>query len=187
MIVTPGAVHRQAKEDLRSRQQDVVQVVVERLFLADRFIIPDSETVVAGCDDGVGRSRFEFVASQLLLNELRVRLVGVEAVDDVVAVPPRKRLGIIAFVAVAFGVANQVEPMSPPAFSILRRVQQPVDDLFERAVRLVIDEGFDVADRRRQASEVVVRSADQFLFFGRRSRCQIGGFKLLQDEVVDGV
>ena len=120
MIVAAGAVHGQTKKHLRRRQDDVVQVVVKSLLLADRFVIPDSQSVVASRDDRVGSRWFKFVACELLFDELSVRLVLVEALDDVVAVSPDERLRAVAFVAVAFGVADQVEPVSAPAFAVLR-------------------------------------------------------------------
>ena len=61
------------------------------------------------------------------------RLVGIERVDDVVAIPPRmEKLGA-AFVAVGVGVAGKVEPMAAPSRAVVRAVQEPV---YQRLVGL---------------------------------------------------
>ena len=51
VIVAAGTIHGQPKKDLRRRQQYVVQIIVQCLFLADWFIVPDAEPVVAGSND----------------------------------------------------------------------------------------------------------------------------------------
>ena len=77
------------------------------------------------------------VAGDLLADELVVRLVGVERVDDVVAVPPGVRVGDVPRRAGRLGVAGDVEPVPAPALAERGRGQQPVDHLLERVGRRV--------------------------------------------------
>ena len=66
--------------------------------------------------------------------KLVVRLVGVEGVDDVVAVAPGVRIRHIARRPGRFAVAGHVEPVAAPALAEARRRQQPIDDLLKRPV-----------------------------------------------------
>ncbi len=71
------------------------------------------------------------VAGDLLAKELIVRFVGVERVDNVIAIQSRFRDGIVGVVAGRVGVAGDVHPVTAPAFTVLRRREQAVDHLFE--------------------------------------------------------
>jgi hypothetical protein len=78
---------------------------------------------VAGVDGG-GR---KFVRGKLLDDEDVVGLVFVEAANDVIAIRPGK--GVVGIFAVAanlafrVAVAGGVEPVAPPAFAVVRRVE----------------------------------------------------------------
>jgi hypothetical protein len=86
----------------------------------------------------------EFVAGQLLGEEPVVRLVAVQRVDDVIAIPPGIGEMPVVFVAFALGVADDVEPVLSPAFTVLRARQQSFDDLLERGRRGVGEKCFNV-------------------------------------------
>ena len=72
----------------------------------------------AGGDERVVVAREEFVAGDLLEKEAVVGLVGLEGLDDVVAVAPGLRAFGVEFVAVGVGVADDVEPFQGPAFAV---------------------------------------------------------------------
>ena len=109
------------------------------------------------------------VAGDLLADELVVRLVVVERVDDVVAIAPGVRVGEVPRRAGRLAVAGDVEPVPAPAFAERGRGEQPVDDLLEGVGRRVVDEGVDLLGRRRQAGQVERDPADQRRA-GRRRR-----------------
>ena len=66
-------------------------------------------------------------ARQLFEQEAIVRLVFIQAANDIIPVLPRVRLGPVALEAVGFGIANQIEPVAPPPLAVLRHFEQPVD------------------------------------------------------------
>ena len=73
----------------------------------------------------------QLVAGQLLVHELIERLVGVERANHVVAIlegPGADR--VLRCAAFAVGVAGHVEPMPGPAFAVVRRREQPIDQFF---------------------------------------------------------
>ena len=68
------------------------------------------------------------VAGDLLDGELIEGHVIVDRVDDPIS--PAVRIGsrVVLFVAVAVRVASHVEPVPPPTFSEVRRLEQPIDE-----------------------------------------------------------
>ncbi len=86
----------------------------------------------AGRDDPLGVGRVgrlccQEVAGHLLAQELVVRLVGVEGVDDVVAVEVRLGDGIVGRAAVGVGVPRHVEPVPSPPLAVTGRGQESID------------------------------------------------------------
>ena len=79
------------------------------------------------------------VTSQLLDRKLIVRHIGVDRVDDPVAVRPDRSLSIF-FIAIRIRIASQIEPFATPAFSVMRRSQQSVEQLFVGIRRCITDE-----------------------------------------------
>lgn len=70
-------------------------------------------------DSRVGVIVGEEVARELFAEELVDWLVGVEGVDDVVAVTPGVAVGDVFVESVGIGVADHVEPVSSPAFAVV--------------------------------------------------------------------
>jgi hypothetical protein len=92
----------------------------------------------------------------LLGDEPIKRLVGIERVDDVVAMSPSVGERRVPTLADAVGIPHDVEPMPPPAFPKSRRLQQPIDHLCQRCViaDLVRAKRFDFFGTRWQADQV---------------------------------
>ena len=122
--------------------------------------------------DAVGRAGEEHVAGDLLLHEPGVGLVVVERADDVVAVGPGVRPRLVLVVAVRVAVVDDVEPVPRPALAVVRRREQPVDQLLVGVGVAVRDERVDLLRRRRQADQVEVQPADQRAAIRLRRRRQ---------------
>ena len=135
-------------------------------------VFVDASRKIAGGDEGLGIVRRDFVAGELLLDELRVRLVAVERPDDVVAVAPGVRPIGVLLVAVGFGVAHQVEPVAGPALAVVRAGEQAIDQLLVGVGRSVVHEGVHLLRRRRQADQVEGDAADERAAVGRWRRGQ---------------
>ena len=69
----------------------------------------------------------QHVPGDLLDREMIVGHIGVQRGDDPVAIAKRERPRTIFLIAVAIGIASQVEPMSAPALTKMRRSKQAVD------------------------------------------------------------
>ena len=82
--------------------------------------------------EGRRNSRFgdvgpKFVTGDLFADEAVVRFVGIEAVDDVIAVAPCVGPGLIRLKTLAFGETRYIQPVAAPALAITRRGEQPID------------------------------------------------------------
>ena len=125
------------------------------------------------------------VAGDLLAEELVVRLVGVEGIDDVVAVAPRHGHRIIRGLARRVGVADDVEPMAAPALAVGRGTEQAVHHLGEGIRRRIGDEGIRLGRCRREPGEVERGAAEQRAAVGGGRGFPVVGFETRQDEIID--
>ncbi len=118
------------------------------------------------------------VAGDLQAHELIVRHVGIERLDDEIAIVIGVGPVPVERVAVALGETGQVEPVPRPAFAVMRAGQQAVDQPFVgRSGPLALgDESLDFLRRRRQADQVEVRPANQRPRVGGRVGNDAAGF-----------
>ena len=187
VVVAAGAAHAQPHEHLAGI---VGHVGEDDLVLAARValvVLVDRIAQVRRGHQHLRILRIDLVAGELLAHELVVRLVGVQALDDVVAVGPGVRPQCVLVVAVALGVAHQVEPVLRPALAVARTGQQGVHQLLVGLRIGILDEGLGLLAGRRQAVQVEVQPANQLapVRLRRRRQAQLG--VLLGDEAVDVV
>ena len=130
VVVAAGTAGGQAQED-GSVGIDLVDDVADIDFLFDRAPLAgrDVAAVEAGGDHLVGRRIGQQVAGELFDDEPVERLVGVEGVDDPVAIGPGLAI-VVEVQAVGVAIAGGVEPESRHVLAIAGRVEQAVDDLF---------------------------------------------------------
>ena len=202
VVVATGARDGEAEEALRRGVDalvDGVVVVLEALADGDEAERGEARVVLGEVGQSVGRELFD--------DELVVRLVGVEGVDDVVAVGPGtvERLdGAVALQALGVGVAGGVEPVAGPAFAVMGRGEQAVDGAFDDAGHgtrglalahghrvvgegrvIIAGEGVDLDARGRQADQVVGKAAQQGFAVGGRAGLEALLVELSHDEGVD--
>ena len=111
-----------------------------------------------------GRSRLvgeQDVGGDLLLDEPGVGLVGVERLDQVVAIGPGVGPDPVLVVAVGLGEMGQVHPVPRPPLAVVGAGEQPVDEPFVGVGGGVGQEGVDLLGRRREADQVEGEPADQ--------------------------
>ena len=108
------------------------------------------------------------VAGQLFDREPVEGHVAVESLDDPVPKSPRNRPQLIRQVTVTVGVVSHVEPRPGPAFPVVRRGEQTVDDPLVGTGTLVLDERRDLARCRRQPDQVKRDATNQRLATGDR-------------------
>ena len=194
MVVAAGAVDRHAavaREHLREHVVEVVctgltlQHVALRLNVADEIPRPGGQE--ASGDHCVGIVGRQDVAGDLLAEKLVVGLVGVERLDHIVAIPPGIGAELITLEAVGVGVVGDVEPVAGPAFAVVGRSEQAIDELFIGIGRFVGDKRGHFLGRGRQAEEVERQPADERAAIGLRGRHQLHFSELELDEPVDVV
>ena len=187
VVVAAGAADRHAEHHPGGHIEDRVEVVVLGERRVRRLVVPDAQSQVAGGDDRRRGRVVEFVAGELMGQELVIRHVRVQRVDHPVAVAPGGRLLAVALVAVRLRVADEIEPVPSPAFAVVGRCQQAVDQAFPGVGTLVLLEGLDLLERRRQPGQVITRPPDQCPAVGGRRRLEAGRLDLREQEVVDRV
>ena len=189
MIVAAGTGEREAEHGLRNGIDLLIDEVELELALVALVVALAADGEEAGGDDLfrllVLRFPFQEVASDLFFEELVVRLVLLETVDDVVAVAPGMRVEHVRVLAAALGVAGDVEPVTRPFFAVALAVEIHVDHALHRVWRGVGDEGFYFIRRRWKAGEVESDAPDERGAVCIACGLQIGFFELGEDEAVD--
>ena len=133
--MTADAAEGEAHEglaDLDHLRVDVIGLHL-RLVRVHDLDVAHHEEAGGGDLGGVvfGGLRWHQIARDLLADELVKRFVGVEGVDQVIAIPPRM-LGIDAVRgAHHVRVAGEIEPVPRPALAVGFGVEKAVHHLFE--------------------------------------------------------
>ena len=189
MVVATGAADGLGEE----RPADDVHLLVDDVddHLVD--VLLGQHLRAEGQEPGRGETREPLVvagrrqqvAGNLLLHEPVVGLVGVERVDDPVAVAERVRVRDVLVEPVRVGVTGDVEPVPSPALAVAGRRQQPLDHPLVGVGPLVGQEGVDLGRGRRQAGQVERDPPQQLPLAGGGDRVQPLGLEPRQDEPVD--
>ncbi len=127
--------------------------------------------------DGVGIVGLELVAGELEGDESVIGHVGIERLDDPVAIPPGVGAGLVELEAVGVGIAGQVEPVLRLTLAVVRAGQEPVNLRFHRLRRPIGLERGDLLGSRRQADQVEAQAAEQRRAVGLGSVGQPFGFE----------
>ena len=208
MVVTAGAGHRESEEGLGARVDafvdDVVRVVEA---LADGKEAERGETRIVRGDAG------DAVGSELLDDELVVRLIVVQRVDDVIAIGPsvgetvilEEAVTLVDLEAAGIGVAGGIEPVASPAFTVVGRGEEAIDllgvDRFDGASRLAgakrhcvrdlcglngLFKGIDLLRGGRKADQIVGNTTKESFGISSRIRLETFLFEFGHDERIDG-
>ena len=172
MGMTAGTVERQAEECLADDADHVLHLFLARdgtlrgIGLGVTGPVPGTADEHARGDDAVARHRFEDIAGQLLAHELIVGLVVIEALDHVIAVVPGAVARVVVFKSLALGVADDVEPVTPPTLAVVGGGKEVVDEAGIRGLRGIGQERLDLLRARREADEIEEQSTDQDMSIG---------------------
>jgi len=162
-----GTVERQAEEGLADDADHVLHLLLARdgtlrgVGLGIPCPIPGAADEHARGDDAVAGHRLENIAGELFLHEAVVGLVVVEALDDVIAVVPGAVAWMVVFEPFALGVADDVEPVPPPAFAVVGRGEEVIDNAFVGCFRGIGREGLDLLGARRKADQIEEQPTDE--------------------------
>ena len=152
-----------------------------------RLVVPGAQPEEPGGNHRIERAVGQLITGELFEDEAVVREVAVECPHDPVAVFPRERLGLIAFVPARFGEADQVQPMPRPAFAKLRRGEQPVDQSLVGPRVGIGDKPFDLGAGGREPDQVVHDASQQRLATGGGGGREPGRFEPGGNESIDRV
>src|SRR5262249_4522869 len=132
------------------------------LFLIDTALLVGQRVAVkAGGDLLLQSGLRQQVASQLLDDELVIGQVAVESADQPVAPAPGERTAGVLLVAIAVGVARDIEPVPRPPLAVMRRRKETVNKSLVGVGAPVAEEGIDLGRCRRQAGQVEAETANQ--------------------------
>ena len=134
---------------------------------------------------GIG-TRTEDVPGNLLPDELIVGLVRVERLDDVVAIRMRIAPFAIRLETIRVGVADDVQPVTRPAFAVARAGQDLIHQAFPRVLPGVGHETGDLIRCGRKAVHYQIEATDQGPPIGLRAQLQLLRLQFRGDEGVDG-
>ncbi len=163
VVVALRARDRAAEPGGGRRADPIHQHFVQRLGRVDApFLVGHRIAMESGGDPLRACRAGQHVARNLFHREALERHVGVERLDHPVPIRPH-RPQAVRFVAVAVGVAREVEPEARPAFAEVWRGQQPVHHAFIGVGPRVGEERVEFGDGRRQARQVERHATQQRL------------------------
>ena len=187
VVVAAGAVHGESHED-GAGGDDAIDDVAHVNFFGDgaAFTGGDVAAIEAGGDELIVRGVLEEIAGQLFDGEFVEGFVGVEGVDDPVAVGPHFAV-VIQVQSVGVTEAGGVEPVAAHVFAVVGRGQQSFDHFFVGVGRAVLEEGIDFRDGGGQACEVEGDAANEGHAIGCGRWSQLLCGQLSADEAIDVV
>ena len=197
VVVALGAVNRDAEQRRRNDLKGVGDDLIARQLRLRRTVARrigghaqetgGHQTIQIAVGQIGGDGRQEFVASQLLGDEIVEGAILVEGPDHVVAVSPGPRtLGIGLHAPVGVGISRHIEPVTPPTFTISRRIQKPIHPALVGGIGRVRHEGIDFFWSRRKTSQVEGQPADQLLRFRGLGKAQALLLQSHLQERIDG-
>ena len=187
VIVTLAAADGQAEEDGAGGVDAIDDRLDAEHLDVDAPLLVRRRVAVKTRGDPIRLRRLrEQIAGKLIDDEAIDRQVMVQGVDDPVAVGPH-RAGAVDREAVRIAVAGQVEPVPGPAFAVVGRRQQPIDESLVSVGPAVGEEIGDFLRRRRQADEIEADPANQGRAIGLGRRRQLVLPQPGEDEAVDRV
>ena len=146
--------------------------------------------------DGIGGEVFiglrnHFIARELLPYELVEGFILVQRLDDIVTILPGPfTLEVLFAKALAVRITGRIQPVAPPAFAIVRRGEEAVDESEYGGFGItnrIGHKGLHLLRRGRQAQKIKTRAADEGDWIGlaREGEAFFGQFGL--DEAVEAL
>ena len=135
VVVTTGAVDRDPQKGLTDGADKIFQFFLPHPGLHDRAglavadLVPGTGDEEPGGNDTVPTHGFQHIPRNLLSREQIIGLVGIETPDHIVPVTPGIRPELVPLKPLAFTVADDIEPMPRPAFTVAGGGQKSLDQL----------------------------------------------------------
>ena len=126
--VALSAPHRQTEPDRSRRVGSIDELLVAvLLFVGSPLFVRQRIAMKTGRDPLVERRVGQQVSRQLLDRELIEWQIAIERIDH--PIPPTPRVGTrqVFLIAIAVGIACEIEPMPSPPLAKMGRSQQPIE------------------------------------------------------------
>ena len=189
VVVAARAAKREAHERRAERVVGSLDHVLDLVFSVDRAVLRGTlaDAKECRCEQLLFGGVRKQVAGKLPRSELVERHVAVECFDYPVA--PRPQEPVVMVIEKSIGVAptREVEPIARHVFGVTRRFEQTIDELPVGVGARIRDEGVDLVERRRQASQRQADPVDQRFAIGLRRRRHAFAFETGKDVRVDPV
>ena len=185
VIVTPRALYAHAEEHIRRHVGHIVEDVAPLQLHVALVVLVNPVAQKHRRRVSLALARRNLITRQLLVNEPRVRFVGIEGSDDIIAIPPSLRPERIRAKAVRIRIAHKVQPERRLPLAIPRTRQQPVHDFFICTCRRVFKKIRNLFRRRRQPCKVKRHPPNQLPFPRRPNRLQPLSGMLSGNKLVD--
>ncbi len=184
MVVASGAPNRQAKESGTGHAHHVGQFVGP-LLLPEQGVFAVYDILGASHDKAGGGVFSHRVPGNLFKDKAVVGFVLVEGPDYVVAVVVGIGPLVVGLEAGAVGVANDVQPMTGPAFPVTWVLKDFFNELFIGILPFVRYKSFHFFGRWQQAQHIQVDPSDERVPRRLLREVQTGLFEPLADEGVN--
>jgi hypothetical protein len=192
VIVAAGASESEAEESAAGDVDLIIDNIRHHFFLISVAGSPFANDEEAGGNKGVGieflpGGGLEEITGKLLEDKLVIRKIGIEGFYDPIAVTIG--FGNVSWTTntagvVGIGVTDDIEPMPGPAFAVEGGSEQTIDEAPKRIGGVVAEKVVDLLRSWRDANEVEVEATDESAFFGGISGAELGGFQLLENEMI---
>ena len=125
------------------------------------------------------------ISCQLRLQEPVKSHVAVQGLQHPIPIAIRMRIGMVFVSPIGVAIASDIQPVAPPALTIMRRRQQGIHDLYPGVRFSGPLHDFQRLLGGRQAQHIQPYPSKEGLRTCRGSRCQTSGFELIQNEGID--
>ena len=188
MGVALSAAYRQSQPDAAGGVQSIDNGLDPKLLLVRPALGTRQGVAMKTCRDLLlDAGILQQITRQLFTGKPIKRKVTIEGIDHPVTISPGKRTNPIFLVAIAVGVARQVQPVPPPALAEMGRSQHPPDQVLPGLRALVLDKPAHLLRLRQQAGQVQAQAADKGVPVSLRRRSKTLHFHPGQDEPIDRI
>ena len=187
VVVALGAAEGHAQERGTDGVGDVHEEFLAAVLHAGLVGFVGVVAEEAGRDVGVDVVGVDLVAGNLFADEAVVGFVVVERLNHIVAIAPDVGANFVGLEAVGVGVAGYVEPFAAPAFTVVGRGEQAIDDFREGVGGVIGQEGLGFFGGGREADKIERGAAEERDFVGGAVGPEVLLFQLREDERIDGI
>ena len=182
MVVTPGAIERDAQKGLACVFDRVVEprITIEEVPIASQ---------ITGGSYRLGVTRRDLIGGQHLHDHAIVGLVIIQGLDDPVSPSPDMRLALadLGAMAIPIAVSPDIHPVTSPAFSVLRTAKELIDHGFPGMRGIVVEKGLHLCGGRWKANQIDVDSSQLYVFGCEWQRLQVVLLKSMRNERINGM